>query len=139
MITVKCRYHISCLSGEMGRCCIFPGDPGRCEKIAQYFDNAVHVTNTSREYMSIEYPAVQDYLMLSALTDAAAVSSAFSSAGVRAELNIAHLALQKSWDPPYAGATSVGTKKRRVDLTGHRNAGIIAKIVQFARKCEQER
>ena len=112
MITVECQYHIKCLPGEVGRCCILPGDPGRCEKIALNSDNAVHVT-TGREYVTIEYhPAVQDYRMLSALTDVAAASSAFPSAGVRAERSGAHLALQKSCVPSYAGEMGVGTKKR---------------------------
>ena len=33
----------------MGRYCILPGDPGRCESIAQLFDNPVHVAQ-NREY-----------------------------------------------------------------------------------------
>ena len=154
MIATERQYHINCLSGEVGRYCILPGDPGRCEKIARYFDNAVHVTTnrefvtytgtllgekvsvvstgiggpsavialeeltavgadtfirvgtcggirldiksgdlvvatgavrmegTSREYAPIEYPAVPDYQVLSALTDAARASGRSWYAGV---------------------------------------------------------
>lgn len=35
--------------GDVGRYVILPGDPGRCEKIAKYFDNAVLVAQ-NREY-----------------------------------------------------------------------------------------
>ena len=45
------QYHIQCARGDVGRYCILPGDPGRCEKIAAYFDDAVHVT-TNREYVT---------------------------------------------------------------------------------------
>ena len=154
MIATERQYHINCLPGEVGRYCILPGDPGRCEKIARYFDNAVHVTanrefvtytgtllgekvsvvstgiggpsavialeeltavgadtfirvgtcggirldvksgdlvvatgavrmeGTSREYAPIEYPAVPDYQVLSALTDAARASGRSWHAGV---------------------------------------------------------
>ena len=33
----------------MGRYCFLPGDPGRCEAIAQHFDNPVHI-GMNREY-----------------------------------------------------------------------------------------
>ena len=137
------QYHIACKRGDVGRYCILPGDPGRCEAIAKYFDNpkkivsnrefvtytgtllgeSVSVTSTgiggpsaaiaveeltaigadtfirigtcgginmkvksgdciiatgairhegtSREYVPIEYPAVPDYEVLSALVDGA--------------------------------------------------------------------
>lgn len=45
------QYHIQCARGDVGRYCILPGDPGRCEKIAAHFDNPVHVT-TNREYVT---------------------------------------------------------------------------------------
>ena len=32
-------YHINMKKGDVGRYCILPGDPGRCEKIARHFDN----------------------------------------------------------------------------------------------------
>ena len=35
------QYHIPASVGEVGRYVILPGDPGRCEKIAKYFDNPV--------------------------------------------------------------------------------------------------
>ena len=45
----KKQYHINVAEGEVGKYCILPGDPGRCEKIASYFDNPYHVS-TNREY-----------------------------------------------------------------------------------------
>ncbi len=44
-------YHIACAPGEVGRYVILPGDPGRCEKIAKHFDNAVLVAS-NREYVT---------------------------------------------------------------------------------------
>ncbi len=32
------QYHIQVAKGEVGRYVILPGDPKRCEKIAQYFE-----------------------------------------------------------------------------------------------------
>ena len=43
------QYHINACSGEIGRYCLLPGDPGRCEKIAAYLEGAYHLT-TNREY-----------------------------------------------------------------------------------------
>ena len=43
------QYHINVSVGEVGKYCILPGDPGRCEKIAAYFDEPYHVS-TNREY-----------------------------------------------------------------------------------------
>lgn len=43
------EYHIGLSRGEVGRYVILPGDPGRCEKIAKYFDNPVKVAQ-NREY-----------------------------------------------------------------------------------------
>ena len=43
------QYHIHCRPGDVGAYVILPGDPGRCEKIAQYFDAPYHV-GTNREY-----------------------------------------------------------------------------------------
>ena len=37
------QFHIKCAPGDVGRYCILPGDPGRSEIIARYFDNPVHV------------------------------------------------------------------------------------------------
>ena len=45
------QYHIQCARGDVGGYCILPGDPGRCEAIAQWFDGAVHV-GTNREYVT---------------------------------------------------------------------------------------
>lgn len=43
------QYHIPASYGEVGKYCIIPGDPGRCEKIAQYFDDPVYL-DTNREF-----------------------------------------------------------------------------------------
>ena len=43
------QYHIQCVEGDVGRYVLLPGDPGRCEKIAQHFDNPVHI-GMNREY-----------------------------------------------------------------------------------------
>ena len=43
------QFHIHCVEGDVGRYCILPGDPGRCEAIAKLFDNPVHVAY-NREY-----------------------------------------------------------------------------------------
>jgi uridine phosphorylase len=43
------QFHIHCAPGDVGRYCILPGDPGRCEKIAAYFENPVRVMQ-NREY-----------------------------------------------------------------------------------------
>ena len=33
------QFHIQCRPGDVGAYCILPGDPGRCQAIAQHFDN----------------------------------------------------------------------------------------------------
>ena len=43
------QYHINCVPGDVGRYCILPGDPGRCEAIAALFDDARFVS-LNREY-----------------------------------------------------------------------------------------
>lgn len=45
------QFHIQCAPGEVGGYCILPGDPGRCQAIAQHFDDPVHV-QTNREYVT---------------------------------------------------------------------------------------
>lgn len=45
----KKQYHINVAPGEIGKYCILPGDPGRCEKIAAHLDNTVHISS-NREY-----------------------------------------------------------------------------------------
>ena len=42
-------YHLNCGKEDIGRYVILPGDPGRCEAIAAYFDNAYHV-GCNREF-----------------------------------------------------------------------------------------
>lgn len=48
---VGLQYHIQVRPGDVGRYVIMPGDPKRCVKIAQYFDNAVLVAD-NREYVT---------------------------------------------------------------------------------------
>ena len=43
------QYHIGVSAGQVGEYCILPGDPGRCEQIASFLDNPVHV-GMNREY-----------------------------------------------------------------------------------------
>lgn len=43
------QFHIKCVPGDVGRYVILAGDPGRCELIASYFDNPVHI-GQNREY-----------------------------------------------------------------------------------------
>ena len=49
MQDIGMQFHIRCKEGDVGRYCFLPGDPGRCEAIAQHFDNPVHV-GMNREY-----------------------------------------------------------------------------------------
>ena len=43
------QFHIRCGTGDVGRYCFLPGDPGRSETIAAYFDDPVRV-QSNREY-----------------------------------------------------------------------------------------
>jgi len=45
------EYHIKVGKGQVGRYVILPGDPGRCEKIAAYLDEAQFVAQ-NREYVT---------------------------------------------------------------------------------------
>ena len=49
MIADERQFHIGCRAGEIGRYCLLPGDPGRCEKIARYFD-APALVAANREF-----------------------------------------------------------------------------------------
>ena len=42
-------YHLKCTQGDVGRYCLLPGDPGRCEAIASRFD-APHFAVQNREF-----------------------------------------------------------------------------------------
>ncbi|KAF0110721.1 MAG: uridine phosphorylase [Chloroflexi bacterium] len=44
-------FHLHIKKGDVGRYVLLPGDPGRCEKIAQYFDNPRFVAQ-NREYVT---------------------------------------------------------------------------------------
>ena len=44
-------YHIALEYGQAGKYCILPGDPGRCEKIARYFDEPEFIAQ-NREYVT---------------------------------------------------------------------------------------
>ena len=48
---VNRQYHIQVAKGEVGRYVILPGDPKRCVKIAQYFDNPMLIAD-NREYIT---------------------------------------------------------------------------------------
>ena len=49
MQDIGTQFHIRCDADQVGRYCFLPGDPGRCEAIASYFDDPVHV-GMNREY-----------------------------------------------------------------------------------------
>lgn len=44
------QFHIKCKVGDVGKYCILTGDPGRCESIAAYFDNA-WLVSSNREFV----------------------------------------------------------------------------------------
>lgn len=43
------QYHIGARAGEIGKYCILPGDPARCEQIASFLENPTHL-GMNREY-----------------------------------------------------------------------------------------
>ena len=43
------QFHIHCTTGDVGRYCILPGDPGRCASIAEHFDHP-RLISQNREY-----------------------------------------------------------------------------------------
>ena len=45
----KKQYHINVSEGDIGKYCILPGDPGRCEKIAMHLDEP-YLVSVNREY-----------------------------------------------------------------------------------------
>ena len=45
------QYHIGVKTGEVGKYVLLPGDPKRCAKIAQYFDDPVLIAD-NREYVT---------------------------------------------------------------------------------------
>jgi uridine phosphorylase len=47
--TKQKQYHINVSRGDIGKYCILPGDPGRCEKIASYLDAPKQIS-LNREY-----------------------------------------------------------------------------------------
>jgi len=57
------QYHIALKKGDVGRYVLLPGDPGRVDKIASYFDNAEKVAQ-NREYTT--YTGEVDGIKISA-------------------------------------------------------------------------
>ena len=51
MFNDECKYHIKLKQGDVGRYVLLPGDPGRCEVIAKWFDDPVKVAQ-NREYVT---------------------------------------------------------------------------------------
>jgi len=51
MIPQEVMHHIKCRKGDVGRYVLLPGDPGRCELIAEHFDDA-HFVVQNREYVT---------------------------------------------------------------------------------------
>ena len=56
------QYHIQVAKGEVGRYVILPGDPKRCAKIAQYFDDPVLIAD-NREFVT--YTGILDGVKVS--------------------------------------------------------------------------
>ena len=56
------QYHIQVAKGEVGRYVLLPGDPKRCAKIAQYFDDPVLIA-ANREYVT--YTGILDGVKVS--------------------------------------------------------------------------
>ena len=56
------QYHIGVAKGEVGKYVILPGDPKRCQKISEYFDDAKLVAD-NREYVT--YTGFLDGVMVS--------------------------------------------------------------------------
>ena len=97
------QFHIHCSEGDVGRYVILPGDPGRCPAIAALFDDAHHVAQ-NREYniytgyllgekvsvcstgiggpSALEYPAVANLDVTTALRDAALAMGKTTHVGV---------------------------------------------------------
>ncbi len=59
------QYHIGCARGDVGKYCILPGDPARCELIAAYFDDA-HFVAQNREFTT--YTGTLDSVPVSAVS-----------------------------------------------------------------------
>lgn len=57
---MKPQHHIHLIPGDVGKTVLLPGDPGRVQFIASFFDNAKHVA-TNREYVTYtgEYKGVK--------------------------------------------------------------------------------
>jgi uridine phosphorylase len=49
MKTEDALYHVQLRPGDVGRYVLLPGDPGRCERMARYFDDP-HFVVSNREY-----------------------------------------------------------------------------------------
>ena len=64
------QYHIQVAKGEVGRYVILPGDPKRCAKIAQYFDDPVLIAD-NREFVT--YTGILDGVKVSVTSTGIAV------------------------------------------------------------------
>ena len=49
MIADERQFHIGCRAGEIGRYCLLPGDPGRCEKIAALHGGRLQIESVEGE------------------------------------------------------------------------------------------
>ncbi|MCC8121858.1 MAG: uridine phosphorylase [Oscillospiraceae bacterium] len=49
MLERQRQFHIQCVPGDVGRYCLLPGDPGRCQPIARYLEQPVQVA-CNREF-----------------------------------------------------------------------------------------
>ncbi len=49
MLERQRQFHIQCVPGDVGRYCLLPGDPGRCQPIARYLEQPAQVA-CNREF-----------------------------------------------------------------------------------------
>ena len=44
------QFHINLRRGDVGRYCLLPGDPDRCEQIASFFDGDVDIEDSETTF-----------------------------------------------------------------------------------------
>ena len=79
------QYHIQVANGEVGRYVILPGDPKRCKKIAQYFEDPVMIADNREFIMGALGPAKAAMLIVISQLIVAYVIELFGMFGVEQE------------------------------------------------------
>ena len=77
--TDQLQFHVPVAPGDIGKWCILPGDPGRCEKIVRHLQNPVHV-GQNREF-NVWNGELDGETVTVCSTGWAAVEGALSAAG----------------------------------------------------------